>query len=433
MITRLPILLVIVLATCGVVLADESKERISQVAQTKGLIAFWDFFLTQDGTWSSYHDEDVIDRAYPVFLRRIGDPKAYRPDQWPYEDERSKLTFDTSGPFGTAVRFDQGYIFAEVPRSDFDESPLDVCGRRPFTLVAWAKFVGKRHLVAGIWDEGGWDKYGGRRQIALFGGLFGSNSVIGHMSTTGASSYPQSTVSGSQYARCRAIDGQSFDNDQWVAMAMTFDPARDEVTVYTNGVATPTNITDSVARDVFRPKTPIASNPYRFPWAVYSPRSFVLKYNGYSVESSGVYEHWLEVDTSTGKLTYRRDCPDPAKVEQPFRVIFNVEREEKGLPAEPLIFAAIDGASVELPDAVKLAAGDRLVTSLHVCNDDDWQQVGSEIRYTLREGAPFTFGRALGLGNEPIDHGTQLFIDGVAVFDRVLSGEELRALSFSDQ
>ncbi len=426
-------MLAISLMLGGVVSAHEPNDRISQVAQTKGLIAFWDFSLSNDGTWSSYHDQESVDCAYPVFLRRIGDPKAYKPDAWPYEDERSKLTVDTSGPFGNAVRFDQGYIFAEVPRSEFDQTPLDVCGRRPFTLIAWTKFVGKRHLVAGIWDEGGWDKYGGRRQIALFGGLFGSQSVIGHISATGASSYPQSTVSGSQYARCRAIDGQGFANDQWVSMAMTFDRAKDEVVVSTNGVATTTDITDSVAKDVLRPKAPIASNPYRFPWSIYSPRSFVIKYNGYNVETTGVYEHWLEVDTTTGKLAYRRACPDPTKVLGTFRGKFNVERDGEALLAEPLVFAAKSGVSIVLPDSVNLAVGDRIVTSLEVGDGDDWHQVGTEIRYALREGAPFTFGRALGLGNEPIDHGTQLFIDGVAVFDRVLSGVELQAMSFSDQ
>ena len=423
-------MLAILLMLSGIVSADEPSDRISRVAQTEGLIAFWDFSLTKDGTWSSYRDEQTVDRAYPVFLRRIGDPKAYRPDEWPYEDERSKLTVDMSGPFGNAIRFDQGHIFAEVPRKEFDETPLDVCGRRPFTLIAWAKFVGKRHLVAGIWDEGGWDKYGGRRQIALFGGLFGSKSVIGHISATGASSYPQSTISGSQYARCRAIDGQGFANDQWVALAMTFDPDRDEVIVYTNGAATPTNITDPVARDVFRPEKPIASNPYHFPWSIYSPRSFVLKYNGYNVEKSGVYEHWLEIDTGSGRLTYRRSCPEGAEVPSHFRVTFNVEREGQRLLPESLVFAVADDASVELP--VKLVAGDRVVTSLHVREGEEWQRVGSEIRYGIREGAPFTFGRALGLGDEPIDHGTQLCIDGVAVFDRVLSGEELKGLSFCE-
>ncbi len=43
---------------------------------------------------------------------------------------------------------------------------------------------------------------------------------------------------------------------------------------------------------------------------------------------------------------------------------------------------------------------------------------------------PFAFGRALGLGTEPIDDGTQLYIDGVAVFNRVLSKDELKELAF---
>ena len=80
---RVDRILAILIVLSGVVSADEPGDRISRVAQTKGLIAFWDFSLTKDGTWSSYRDEQTVDRAYPVFLRRIGDPKAYTPDQWP--------------------------------------------------------------------------------------------------------------------------------------------------------------------------------------------------------------------------------------------------------------------------------------------------------------------------------------------------------------
>jgi len=406
------------------------QQRVKQVAGTKGLIAFWDFSLMKDGAWTSYHDPKVVDRGYPVVLRRIGDPKPYTPEEWPYDDDASKLEFDSTGPFGKAVRFNKGYIFAEVARSQFDRSPLDIHGRQPFTLIAWAKFVGQRHLVAGIWDEGGWNKYGGRRQIALFGGLFGSKGVIGHISTTGASSYPQSTIAGSQYARCRAIDGKGFENGQWVAMAMTFDPTTGMVTVSCNGVATPTQITDPVAGDVFKHREPVASNPYHFPWPIYSPRSFVLKFNGYDVRSTGVYEHWLQVDTEKGSLTYGRSCPDPAKVQGEYRVRFDCS---KSLLGHPIVFAANHGTSVTLPNAMTVNPGSEVVASLEVRQFDGWRRVGAEIRYPVREGAPFTFGRALGLGNEPIDHGTQLFIDGVAVFDRVLSGEELRTLSFGSR
>jgi hypothetical protein len=93
---------------------------------------------------------------------------------------------DASGPFGHALYFNQGYIYAESPRAGFDNGPLDLSGERPFTLTAWMKFTGARHMVAGIWDEGGWDKYRGRRQAALFGGLFGRNGITAHISASGA-------------------------------------------------------------------------------------------------------------------------------------------------------------------------------------------------------------------------------------------------------
>ena len=52
-----------------------------------------------------------------------------------------------------------------------------------------------------------------------------------------AASYPQSTVAGSQYAHCRAINRQPFENGQWVAIATTFDPETSLLTAYRNGVA----------------------------------------------------------------------------------------------------------------------------------------------------------------------------------------------------
>lgn len=410
---------------------SEPEQRVKRVAETKGLIAFWDFSLMQDGKWTSYHDDGVVKHGFPVVLRRIGDTKSYKPEEWPHTDEESKLMYDSSGPFGHAVRFNQGYIFAEVPRSEFDQSPLDIHGKQPFTLIAWVKFVGKRHLVAGIWDEGGWDKYGGRRQIALFGGLFGSKGVIGHISATGASSYPQSTISGSQYARCRAIDGRGFDNGQWVAMAMTFDPVNEAVMVYCDGVATPTQITDPVAQDVFGYDEPVSSNPYHFPWPIYSPRSFVIKFHGYDVQSSGVYEHWLRVDTEKATVRYNRSGPNAAD-KTDYRVTVDVKRANTSILRAPITFQAADTNLVELPVKAKMQPGDEIIASLEFRKSDDWQRVGKEIHYRLREGAPFTFGRALGLGDEPIDHGTQLYIDGVAVINRVLKPAELKELAFHE-
>ena len=407
-----------------------SQQRIAEVARTKGLVAFWDFSLMEDGRWTSHFDPRVVQRGYPVVLRKIGDAQSYTPERWPYSDEASRLRFDDSGPFGHAIRLNKGYIFAEVPRSEFDRSPLDIHGRKPFTLIAWVQFTGARHMIAGIWDEGGWNKYRGRRQVALFGGLFGSQGLTAHISTTGAASYPQSNAPGSQYARARAIDGRDFRNGQWVALAMTFEPEHDRVTAYCNGTATPLEKTDPVAQDVFRAAKPVPANPYHFPWPIYSPRAFVLKYNGYSVTTTGVWEHWLYVDTDGKTLDYGRSCPEPAKTRDEYRVVFDLRRDGHSLLAAPIVFSAANQRQASLPDSTVVQVGDEVVTSLEVRRGDSWQRVGTEICYPIREGAPFTFGRALGLGSEAIDHGTQLLLDGVAVFNRVLSEKELKALSY---
>jgi hypothetical protein len=298
-------------------------------------------------------------------------------------------------------------------------------------MIAWIKFIGKRHLVAGIWDEGGWNKYGGRRQVALFGGLFGSKGVIGHISATGAASYPQSEAPGSQYARLRAIDGRGFENGVWVAAAMTFDPKRDEVTVYCNGVATPTQKTDPVARDVFQTKKSVPSNPFCFPWPIYSPRRFVLKFNGYDPSSSGYFEQWLRVDLDDGSFAYGSHAVDDGVESRPHRVVVDMQRDGESLLETPLVWETTSQSSARAPEYVRVVPGDIIVATLARMEGNGWEQVGTPLRRTVRRGAPFTFGRALGLGAEEIEHGSQLVLDGVAVFNRVLTAKELEELSFS--
>lgn len=401
------------------------------MAAVPGLVAFWTFGQTREGAWQSVCAAGTSAARYPLYLRRIGDAKRYACADWPYSDEASKIVIDETGPFGHAVRFNQGYIYAETPRAAFDGGPLDLCAERAFTLVAWMKFTGARHMVAGIWDEGGWDKYRGRRQAALFGGLFGRKGITAHVSATGAASYPQSTAAGSQYARERALDGASFTNDQWVCMAMTVDPAKREVQAWLNGVATPLELADPVERDVFGEATPAQANPYRFPWPVYSPRCFVLKYNGYQAQSTGVYEHWLAVDAQAGRFTYgcRAQAQEPGR----FKVSVNVLRAGAPLPGSPLEAEVKPGQALALPQGSSVRQGDEIRTGLFVWKDGVWTRVGKEIVYPVPEGAPFTLGRALGLGSEELAHGSQLVMDGVAVFDRVLTPEALRAISFTSQ
>lgn len=401
-----------------------------QVAATPGLIAFWDFQRSDaQGRWVSRFDAKTVERPYPVVLRRIGDAKAYVPAQWPYGDEASRLDISDEGPFGKAVRFNQGFIFAEVPRTEFDGTPLDLNGRRPFTLLAWTRFTGKRHLVAGIWDEGGWDKYGGRRQVALFGGLFGSQGVIAHVSSTGAASFPQSSAKGAQYARMKAMDGASFANDRWVCMGMSYDGARGEVSAYLNGVRTPKSYGDDVIKDVFGTRAAEPVNPAAFTLPIFAPRAFLLKFNGYNLVADGVSEQRLFVDLDGKRLAYGRSAPVGGKPGR-FQVRVEVRRGTAAV-VPPLVWEVTGDAERELPPTLDAKTGDVVVASLWTMPAaGDWQRVGTEVSRTLGEGAPFTFGRALGLGAEELAHGSQLKLGGVAVFNRVLSEQELVALSF---
>ncbi|MBT5873255.1 MAG: hypothetical protein HOH43_07530, partial [Candidatus Latescibacteria bacterium] len=342
----------------------------------------------------------------------------------------SKVLFDHDGPFGNAIRFNQGYIYGAVEREDFDETLLDIRGRRPFTMIAWAKFVDRRHLVAGIWDEGGWDKYDGRRQVALFAGLFGQKGAIAHITSTGSACYPQSTINGSQYARCRAIDGQPFENGEWVALAMTFDPERGEVGAYLNGTMTPLFLNDPVAQNVFQHRNRQAVNPYRFTLPIFSPRAFVLKFNGYNLEKSGISEHRLSIDLDKRRISYEQDKPSDVDTET-FRVFFDILRTGASILPKPVKIDSDHDRTAIIPTDSDVRLNDEILTSLEIRRGRKWEQVGAAVRRKIRVGAPFTFGRALGLGAEKINEGSHLFLDGVAVFNRVMKQEELKTLSFT--
>ena len=408
---------------------SSTDTNIQSVVSTEGLVAFWDFEYAGDTICGSRYDPKVVDQSFEVKLKRINDPGTYVPASWPFRDLNSQILYDKSGPFGQAIRFNLGFIYGEVNRSAFDQTPLDLNGAKPFTIIAWVKFIGERHMVAGIWDEGGWNPYQGRRQTALFAGLFGQPGVIAHVSATGAASFPQSSADGAQYARLRAIDGQAFDNQKWIAMALTFDPTNQEVTAYLNGTMTPLSMTDPIAQDVFQYSKTQPANPFKFPNTIYSADNFLIKYNGYLHNQDGIAEHSLQVDLESAVLTYGRHDLNSASNHR-FRVLFTVIKEGQSSNRRVLVKEVISGDTLFLPEMMRPAIGDTIETSLQKWHDGQWQAVGTPIQKQVLRGAPFTFGRALGLGSDNIDHGSQLYLDGVAVFNRVLSENELKALSF---
>lgn len=415
------VLLTILTASCA-----ENNKNVQKVAEAEGLVAFWDFNHRDETAWQSYYDDSIINRPFPVYLRQIADPIRYNEQNWPYQGDEAGLQFDHSGPFGNAVRFNQGYIYGEIPRDEFDDTLLDLKGRKPFTMIAWVKFDGNRHMVAGIWDEGGWNRYAGRRQAALFAGLFNQDGVIAHVSSTGAASFPQSDIDGAQYARLRAIDGAPFENGQWVSIAMTFDPENNQVIAYLDGIATEYTIPDPVTEDVLEHEIIPPANPFTHALPLYSPMSFQIKYNGYDYKNGNIKEHLLWVNLENDTLDYSQVG---APADQQFRIEFDIIREGKSILRTPITTDSVE--KIEFADALSL--GDMIQTSLYVKAGEDWQQVGTTILKEIMVGAPFTFGRALGLDEDGLEHGSvNIVLDGVAIFNRVLNADELMELSFKN-
>ena len=416
----------VLLSSLFLISCSQQKENINKVAETDGLVAFWDFNNGDNKAWQSYFDDNIIDRSFPVYLRQIGDPMRYNSKNWPYDDGNAAFMTEHSGPFGHAVRFNQGYIYGEIPRTEFDGTLLDLKGKKPFTMIAWAKFNGNRHMVAGIWDEGGWNRYAGRRQAALFGGLFNQDGVIAHISSTGAASFPQSDTDGAQYARLRAIDGAPFENGKWVSIAMTFDPENEKVIAYLNGVATNYTIADPVTEDVMQHQRIPSANPFTHALPLYSPTSFQIKYNGYDYKAGPIKEHLLWVNLDNHSIHYSQVGKNNDKQ---FRVNFDIHRAGKSILRAPIT----TNTTQIIEYRENFTYGDIIQTSLYEQVGDRWQKIGTTIEKEVTAGAPFTFSRALGLDEDGLDHGSvNLILDGVAIFNRALTAEELKSLSFTN-
>jgi hypothetical protein len=213
-------------------------------------------------------------------------------------------------------------------------------------------------------------------------------------------------------------------------MATTFDPHQGEVVAYLNGTMTPLALTDPVAQDVFQYKGKQAANPFSFRFPIFSLRAFVLKYNGYDMKEGGISEHRLHVDLDNRSLTYERDKPT-AKTTPTFRLSFDIKRKGVSILSRPIELQGVHGQKAAIPADIRMMTSAEVWTRLETLQNGKWKQVGTVVKRKIREGAPFTFGRALGLGSEDLKHGSQLHLDGVAVFNRVLKRKELKKLNFN--
>jgi hypothetical protein len=213
-------------------------------------------------------------------------------------------------------------------------------------------------------------------------------------------------------------------------MIMTYEPTINRVVAMLNAEMTPLDLTDPVVQNVYRYETKRSANPYDFSHPIYSPRKFLLKYNGYNFKDNNVYEHRLWVDLENNKLMYDREGDETQLGDLKLRVTYDIIRAENSILAEPIAFDAVKGQAVDIPEEVTVEFGDIFATQLFELQESEWQQVGSDVERQVLEGAPFTFGRALGLGSENLGSGSQIYLDGAAVFNRVLSDDELEAIKF---
>jgi len=255
MMTRPLLLSTIVLLTMPAN-AETTSERVAAVTKTPGLVSFWDFVRREDGGEKRFlaHVPKGAANDYPL------DAANYIRDYWGAGPAATYADFPLMGrgPFGEAIRVraeenPDFRPFLYVPRSRLHDSPLDIKGAgKSVTVVVWAIRESGNHALAGIWHEGTDLKQKetsaiqkverGQRQYALFAGLNKEGSACGHVSENGASSFLN------RYAlhKCNSVGTSpkvpwdapaDLLDASWQCFAMTFDHKTDELTGWLNGEA----------------------------------------------------------------------------------------------------------------------------------------------------------------------------------------------------
>jgi hypothetical protein len=236
---------------------NEYQNRINQVVQIPGLVAFWDFVKREQKNKQRFvaHVPSEKTNNYPL------DAGNYVKDYWGMGRTAAYNDFQLlgRGPFGQAVQIrnetDENFRpFLFVPRQRLYDSPLDIKGEgKSVTLIVWAIRESGRHALAGIWHEGTDLKQKsteriqkverGQRQYALFAGLNKVGSACGHVSENGEASFGHIFAmhkcnSGNVSPEVPANSPMNTLDSSWQCFAMSFDNEKDEITGWLNGKAT---------------------------------------------------------------------------------------------------------------------------------------------------------------------------------------------------
>jgi hypothetical protein len=249
-------LLFILILVAAANAADTPPERVAIVTGTPGCVAFWDFVKREPDGWRRFTAHLPTDATNDFAL----DAANYVKDYWSEGREATYADFPLlgRGPFGQAIRIRKETEatfrpFLFVPRQRLHDSPLDIKGPdKSVTVVVWAIRESGNHALAGIWHEGTDLKQSetagiakverGQRQYALFAGLNKAGSACGHVSENGASSFLNKYAlhkcnSAEQSPEVPADSPDGLIDASWQCFAMSFDHERDELTGWLNGVS----------------------------------------------------------------------------------------------------------------------------------------------------------------------------------------------------
>ncbi|QDU58929.1 LamG domain-containing protein [Aeoliella mucimassa] len=390
------------------------RERVEQVTQLSGLVAFWDFVDREPDRQRRFvaHVPEG-DERYPL------DAANYVRDYWQQGREATYDDFPLlgRGPFGQAVRIVKESEpdfrpFLYVPRSRLHDTPLDIKGdARSVTVVVWAIRESGNHALAGIWHEGtdlkqretaGIAKVErGQRQYALFAGLNYSGSACGHVSENGAGSFLNKYAlhkcnSAAQVPAVSADSPADVLDHSWHCLAMTLDHSTEQLTGWVDG--------NSDDRWLERPKRDgLIGSAYQ------------AYMQGYYAGVPGLQQGEDPSFPADQYYNPPEDTPVATKVLSESPTERTEQREYAYTKVELTLRRNAQGAWDET---------DRELIALRL---NPWWYPHSI--YTPADddtGGPFTIGRVIHSGRSV---GFTGWIGGVAVFDRALTSTELALLA----
>lgn len=391
--------------------ADSSKqENVNAVKNVPNLVAFWDFVKRETDGERRFvaHVPSDSPTNYPL------DAANYIKDYWGKGREATYADFPTlgRGPFGNAIRIvkesDPDFRpFLYVPRSRLHDTPLDIKGAgKSVTVVVWAIRESGNHALAGIWHEGTDLKQTetasitkverGQRQYALFAGLNKEGSACGHVSENGASSFLNKYAlhkcnSLTQSLAIPADSATDVLDKSWHCFAMTFDHDMDQLTGWLDGEAGDR-------------------------W-LDNPKNDKLISSAYNAYMQGHYAQLPGKQAGEDETFPKDQYYNPPEIS----------------PSSTKIIKDSAGTRVELREypytkvEVTIQEGKEVSRELVALRLNPWWYPHD--LYAPKDatsGGPFTIGRVI---HSSRSIGFTGWIGGVAVFDRALTGEELKRLT----